>query len=94
VSAPDGAWATTYQEATAVNQSSPPPCGGTSGLTDADRRLIAKARELAALRTTAAICDRFPGWDDTAAAYAEAFGTARWLLDELAGIAERAGEPQ
>ena len=72
-------------------QSSPPPCDGTSSLTDADRRVIAKARELASLRSTAAVNERFPGWNDNAAAYAEAFGTARWLLDEVAWIAERLG---
>jgi hypothetical protein len=71
--------------------SSQSPCGGAASLNDADRRLIARARELASLRTSAAVNERFPGWPDTASAYAEAFGTARWLLDELAGIAERAG---
>jgi hypothetical protein len=75
-----------------VSTSSPPPCGGTSRLTDHDRHVIAKARDLAELRTTALLTERFPGWgDSTAAVYAEAFGIARWLLDELAGIAERAG---
>lgn len=58
-------------------------------LTDRDRRHITEARELAALRTTAAVCERFPGWADTGAAYAEAFGYARWHLEELADLAER-----
>ena len=70
-------------------QSSQPQCGGQASLTDADRRLIARARELASLRTGAAIDERFPGWDSPGAAYAEAFGTAQWLLAELARIAER-----
>jgi len=63
-------------------------------LTGADRRSIAQARELAALRTTAALRERFPGWDDLGATYAEAFGTARYLLRELAAIAERLGSAQ
>ena len=62
-----------------------------AGLTEADRRIIAQARELASLRTGAAIDERFPGWDSPGAAYAEAFGIARWLLDELAAVAERVG---
>jgi hypothetical protein len=70
-----------------MTQTSPPACGGR--LSDADRHLIARARELAALRTTAAVNDRFPGWADTAAAYAEAFGYARFIAGELAGLAER-----
>jgi hypothetical protein len=74
-----------------VVQSSQSPCGGSASLTDADRRIIAQARELASLRTGAAIDERFPGWDSHGAAYAEAFGTARWLLAELARIAERVG---
>jgi len=57
------------QEVT-VNPSSPTPCGATSSLTDADRHAIARARELASLRTTAALTERFPGWNDTAATYA------------------------
>jgi hypothetical protein len=65
----------------------------TPPLTDSDRRTIAQARELAALRTTAEVRERFPRWDDTAAAYAEAFGTARYLLAELADLAERLAAP-
>jgi hypothetical protein len=84
-------WATTYQEATAVTQSFQSPCGGSASLTDADRRIIAQARELASLRTGAAIDQRFPGWDSPGAAYAEAFGVSRHLLTELAAIAERVG---
>lgn len=75
-----------------MNTSSPAPCGGSKRLTDHDRRLVAAARELAGLRTTAAVTGRFGGWgDSTAAAYAEAFGTARWHLDELAAIIDRLG---
>ena len=74
-----------------MEPSSQSPCSGQARLTEADRRIIAQARELASLRTTAAVNERFPGWNDNAAAYAEAFGTARWLLDEVAGIAERLG---
>jgi hypothetical protein len=58
-------------------------------LTDRDRRHITEARELAALCTTAAVAQRFPGWNDTAAAYAEVFGYARWHMEELADLAER-----
>jgi hypothetical protein len=74
-----------------VNTSSngaPPAC---VRLTDADWRIIAQARELASLRTGAAIDERFPGWDSPGAAYAEAFGVSRHLLTELAAIAERVG---
>ena len=64
----------------------------TPALTDHDRSIIIKARELAALRTTEAVRERFAGWgDNVAPAYAEAFGAARWLLEELAVIAERLG---
>ena len=65
-----------------------------AGLTAADRRIIGAALELAELRTTAAVTERFPGWgDSTAAAYAEAFGLSRWHLTELAAIIGRvAGE--
>jgi len=63
-----------------------------------DRRLLRvsgpladKRAAVAAAARRAAVTERFPGWNDTAAAYAEAFGTARWLLDEVAGIAERPG---
>lgn len=66
--------------------------GNTLALTDADRRIIAESRELAALRTTTAVRERFPGWgDSTAAVYAEAFGYARWHLDELTAIIDRLG---
>ena len=60
-----------------------------SALTEYDRRRIAEARELAGLATPGAVRERFPGWNDTAATYAEAFATARYLLDDLAAIAER-----
>ena len=61
-------------------------------LTDRDRELIAKARDLAGLTTTAKVRDRFPGWSgDTAAEYAEAFGTARWLIEALANRLEHLG---
>jgi hypothetical protein len=52
---------------------------------------IARARELAAVATVAAVRERFPGWNDDTAAYAEAFATARYLLTDLAGLAERLG---
>jgi hypothetical protein len=72
--------------------SSTSDCGGANRrLTDHDRRVIADARALAQLRTTESLAERFPGWNDTAATYAEAYGTARHLLTELAGIAERLG---
>lgn len=75
-----------------MNTSSPAPCGGASHLTDADRRVIAEARAVAELRTTGAVRERFPGWgDSTAAVYAEAFGYARWHLDELMAIIGRLG---
>ena len=73
--------------------SNPDTCGSAS-LTDADRATIAKARQLAGLRTTSAITERFPGWVETGAAYAEAFGLSRYLMEELAGIAERLGGEQ
>ena len=66
-----------------------PPSGTAARFTAADRETITRARELAGLRSTAAVHERFPGWSDPAPAYAEAFATARWLLDEVAAIAER-----
>jgi hypothetical protein len=60
-----------------------------TGLTDHDRRIIERARELAALSSPAAVRERFPGWDDLRPAYVEAFATATHVLSELADIAER-----
>ncbi len=61
-----------------------------TALTDHDRRRIAEARELAGLVTPDAACERFPGWgDDLLPAYVEAFTTARYVLGDLADIAER-----
>jgi hypothetical protein len=57
---------------------------------DGGRRAIAEARELAALGTADAIRERFPGWgDDLLPAFVEAFSTARYVLGELADLAER-----
>jgi hypothetical protein len=61
-----------------------------SRLTEEDRRVIEKARELAALATPAAVREQFPGWGgEMLPAYAEAFATARYVLGELAAIAGR-----
>ena len=61
-----------------------------TALTDHDRRRIAEARELAALVTPDATRERFAGWgDDLLPAYVEAFTTARYVLGDLAAIAER-----
>ena len=66
-------------------------------LSDADRRLITQARELAALGSASAVRQRFGGTAASTAtavvAYAEAFREAQRLLAELAALAERlAGE--
>ena len=56
-------------------------------LCDADRRIVARARELAGLPA-----DRnreFTGNDDDAGARAEVLGLAKYLLGELADLAER-----
>jgi hypothetical protein len=61
-----------------------------NGLTDADRATIARARELAQLGSINAVREH-TGLDDSANAYASAFGAAQWLLAELVAIAERLG---
>jgi hypothetical protein len=68
------------------------PVTETNALTDHDHRIIAEAREPAGLRGTAGVQQRFSGWGgDLTASYVEAFGTAQWVLLELAGLAERLG---
>ena len=56
-------------------------------LDDYDRKLIADARELGALEPED--MRGFTGEDDQAMAYAVAFGRAKALLRDLAGLAER-----
>ncbi|HLI38891.1 MAG TPA: hypothetical protein VKV80_16365 [Streptosporangiaceae bacterium] len=67
----------------------------TARLTDADRRTIARARELAALKDTTAVqaAAGTAGDDMTgiAMAYARVLGRAQDMLAELAAIAERLG---
>jgi hypothetical protein len=58
-------------------------------LTDADRRIIARARELAELPADANCA--YTGEADEASARAAALGTAKYLLGELAAIADRFG---
>jgi hypothetical protein len=66
-----------------------------TALTDHDRRRIAEARELAGLVTPDATRGRFPGWgDDLLPAYVEAFTTGRYVLGDLAAIAERLGDAE
>jgi hypothetical protein len=61
-----------------------------SALTEHDRRRITEARELAALVTPAAVRERFPGWgDDLLPAYVEAFTSVRYVLADVAALAER-----
>ena len=59
-----------------------------ASLTEEDRRIIASARDLAALGGLDAIRNR-AGQDDTAAALASVFGGAQFLLAELVAIIER-----
>lgn len=66
-------------------------------LSDADRRIITQARELAALGSASAVRQRFGGTGASAAtavvAYVEAFREAQHVLTEMAALAERlAGE--
>ena len=76
-----------------MNQSSPPPCGGTSSLTDADRRLIARAAELQALRGP----DQVRQWAgaasydvaSTLSAFAAAFSAAQAVIGDLAALVRR-----
>jgi hypothetical protein len=57
-------------------------------LTDADRRMRAKAREVAALKDTGAILERY-GDANHVMARAAAFGEAQFLLLELDAIIDR-----
>jgi ribosomal protein S27AE len=66
-------------------------------LSDADRRILTEARELATLRSASAVRQRFGATvasaTTTGVAYIEAFRQAQHLLTELATLAERlAGE--
>lgn len=75
--------------------SSPPACGGTSNLTDADRATLERAAELAALHGA----DKVRQWAGTAsydvsstlAAYVECVGACQALLGDLAAAVERLG---
>ena len=61
-----------------------------TGITDADRRLATRARELAAAQDADAlrvITGR--AGTDNAMAYAEALGVAQYLLGELAAVVDR-----
>ena len=60
-------------------------------LTDHDRSIIARTRELAGLPPSAGALSEHTGETDFAMAYAAAFGEAAFLLEELAVIAERLG---
>ena len=64
-------------------------------LTGPDRDVIKRARELAAVTGADAVRDRAgetdTGETDAGMAYAVVFGEARYLLAELAAIAERLG---
>ena len=60
----------------------------SSRLTNIDLRIIAKAREVAALKDTGAMSDRY-GDTDGEMARAAALGEAQFLLLELADLAER-----
>lgn len=62
-----------------------------TGLTDDDRQLITRARELADLKGSAAICG-YTGASDFEVAYPAALGTAQELLWQLALLAERLSE--
>ena len=59
-------------------------------LTDRDRHIIAQAREVAGLGGIASIRER-EETDSTEVALAHVYGEARYLLGELAAIAERLG---
>ena len=60
----------------------------TTRLTDADRRTIAGARELTGLSGPEAV-RALTGDEDTAMAYAVAFGRAQYHLRDLLSIVER-----
>lgn len=59
-------------------------------LTDLDRRIIALARELVATRDMDALRER-TGETESVLALANALGEAKFLLGELAALAERLG---
>ena len=61
----------------------------TATLTDRDRDIIARARELAALDGDGGRA-RSPA-SDSGTAYGRAFGSAQWFLGELADILDRLG---
>jgi hypothetical protein len=75
----------------------PGPAARPSRLTDTDRRILAKAREVAALKDTAAMSERYGkteyemalGVTDGAMARAAALGEAQFLLLEMAAIIKR-----
>jgi hypothetical protein len=60
----------------------------TTRLTDIDRRMIAKAHEVAALKSTDSRRERY-GDTDGEMARAAALGEAQFLLEELAAIIKR-----
>jgi hypothetical protein len=77
------------QEAVNALGAGPP----ASRITDADRRLVTRARELAAARDAGAlrvIAGSRPGTDN-AMVYGEALGVAQYLLGELAAVIARLG---
>ena len=60
----------------------------TAKLTDVQRRMIARAREVAALKDTDAMRERY-GVTDGTMARADTLGEAQFLLGELAAIITR-----
>lgn len=62
--------------------------GDATRLTDHDRRTIAQARELAALRHVSAV-KKHTAETDILLAYVNALGEAQYLLGELAAALER-----
>ena len=61
----------------------------SNSLTDAERRMIARARNLSGAADLEEI--RRAAADPEIGSYAEAFGAARYLLGELAAIIDRLG---
>ena len=64
--------------------------GPPAALDDTDRRMIAKAREVAALKTAEVMRERY-GEADSEMARAAALGEAQFLLLELAAVIDRFG---
>ena len=62
-------------------------------LTDSDRRIIAKARELAAVASNSDANCEYAGETDADHARAVLLGAAKWLLAEVSAIAERLDAP-